>query len=458
MSRLSRPGRTVFAVSGGLLTAAATLALLAPTRAQAAGFAVMEQSASAQGHAYSGATAGHGGLSTSFFNPAVLSEQDGMAMSGNFAIVDGTARFHDGQASTVFGTPITGSDGNNLIEPGYVPAGYLSYELDPELTLGLAITAPYGFTTTEEPGWIGRYHALTSKVQSVDINPMVSYAPTDWISFGAGFRAMYFKARLSNAIDFGTIGASASVPGAVPGSYAQDGSVDLEGDDWAFGYTLGVLFEPQDGTKFGIGYRSRMHVNVTGEADFQTGGPVGTTIAGVTGQFQDTGGQAEITLPDTISFGASHDVDDKLTLSAQAAFTRWSSFDELIVQFDNPAQADNLTVEDWSDSWFVSVGGSYDVTDQLQLRLGGAFDQSASRKAEDRTPRIPDSNRWWLSTGAGYELMPGMELNVAYTRIFAPSNTTDLHATDPGNTVRGNLYGRWDSHANLFNVGLDYAF
>jgi len=449
-----------FRAGGVCAVAVSALALGYPGSAEAAGFAVREQSAAAQGSAYAGASAGLGGIGTSFFNPAVISEAEGLEVAGNLGVVMARAKPEAVRASTLFGTPITGnnSDSDNLIQTGVVPSFYTAYEVTPEVALGLSVTAPFGFTTSADPGWSGRYHALTSKVQTFDINPMVSYKPVDWASVGVGFRAMYTKARLTNAIDFGSIGTAAGVPGAVPGLAAQDGQAEVKGDDWAFGFTAGLLLEPMDGTKVGVGYRSEMDVKVTGDANFNTGGPLGQAISATSGQFVDTGAEASITLPDTISFGASHEVTDALTLAFEAAWTRWSNFDELRVEFDNPAQADSVTEEKWKDSWFLALGATYQLQENLVLRAGGAFDQAASREARYRTPRIPDSNRWWLSTGAGWTVMDNVDLDVAYTHIFAPDSSSGLRAGDTGNTFRGNYYSDYTASADILMVGFNARF
>src|SRR3954447_25162999 len=59
---------------------------------------------------------------------------------------------------------------------------------------------------------------------------------------------------------------------------------------------------------------------------------------------------------------------------AEAQWTQWSSFDELKVKFDNSAQPDNVTKENWHDSWFYAVGATWRPLDQLTLRTGVALD------------------------------------------------------------------------------------
>ena len=60
-----------------LLTYTALGTILAVANAQAAGFHLREQSASAQGNAYAGATAGAENISYTYFNAAGLTQHQG---------------------------------------------------------------------------------------------------------------------------------------------------------------------------------------------------------------------------------------------------------------------------------------------------------------------------------------------------------------------------------------------
>ena len=110
--------------------------------------------------------------------------------------------------------------------------------------------------------------ASNSRLKTVNINPALAWRPTDWLSLGVGFQAQYADGELTNAIDFGTIGASPQVgiPGAVPGG--QDGFARLEGNDWAYGWNAGVLVEPIKGTRLGVAYRSEIDHELDGDVDF----------------------------------------------------------------------------------------------------------------------------------------------------------------------------------------------
>src|SRR5690348_11118220 len=200
MAEMQGPGRrALFAI---------VVVLLAAGRAEAAGFAVREQSSAAQGNAFAGATSGAESLSYMFFNPATLGRLDGYQVEAQGSYLSPHSRVKDAAAATAAGTPVPGSTSEGDIAGDVaVPAGYLMAPVGSRLRLGLGINSPFGLKTDYSDDWVGRYHALDSEFETVNINPAVGVRVTDWLSVGAGFQAQYADGKLTNAIDFGSIGA-----------------------------------------------------------------------------------------------------------------------------------------------------------------------------------------------------------------------------------------------------------
>ncbi len=435
-----------------LAASAGLLALVASSPAAwAAGFQIREQSGSSQGMSFANAATATDDISTMFFNPAGLAFHDGHQAVTVASGINPNAKFKGGSASTVVSSPISTAPGfssnKDIGPPAFVPASYAMMSVTDDLKLGLAITAPFGLKTQNEEGWIGRYHALDSRLTTININPTVAYRVMPNLALGVGFVAQRTSAKLSQAIDFGTIGAALTVPGSLPGG--QDGRAVIRGDDWGFGFTVGAMYEPIDSLRFGVSYRSQVKHTVKGKAEFDLGASgQGAAISGLTGAFVNTGISADATIPDVISMGVSYDVTDRWTISAEADWTDWSDFDELVIEFDNPAQSDSFTEESWHDSWFLAIGTSYDITDDLTIRGGFAYDQGAS-PTRTRTPRIPDEDRYWISVGATYEPFEWASVSLGYTHIFLPDAEINLAATDTGNTFRGNLSGEFEGSVDI---------
>jgi long-chain fatty acid transport protein len=450
--------RRIGAASAATAFVAGVLGLIAAPgpEARAAGFAIKEQSASALGNAFAGSTAAAEDISHMFFNPAGLTRHSGHQIAASLSHVIIDTRFEGGEARTAAGAPIGGSTSkDDAATDATVPALYAlwdvrqTFDLERNVRIGLGLNAPFGLETDFSDGWVGRYHGLHSELKTININPTVAVEIIDGISFGAGLQAQYADATLTNAIDFGSFGGQ-------PGR--QDGRGKVKGDDWGLGYTLGVLYEPWKGTRFGIGYRSEIEHALKGDANFRLDNAgIGRGISGATGQFRDTPAEADLTTPGMLSFGFYHDINKEWAIMGEAQWTRWSSFDELRIEFENPAQPDSVTEEEWKDVWFFAGGVTYKPTSAWTLRTGVAYDQSPVPNSK-RTPRIPDQDRTWLALGASYTPLPGLILSAGYTHIFLEDATVNLKSTSPGNRFRGDLEGEFDTSIDIFTVQAQWTF
>lgn len=425
--------------------------LAALGEASAAGLSIREQSSTAQGTAFAGSTAGALDPSYMFFNPAALAYQEGGQSQISVSVIGAHSRLRRSSGSTVAGTPITGTDtAGDVVENAVVPAFYATLEPVPGWHLGLGINSPFGLGTSYSDNWVGRYHAIDSSLHTVNINPALAWRPTPWLSLGAGLQVQRVDARLTNAIDFGTIGAVNGFPVTPAG---DDGRAELQGDDWGVGYDLGIIVEPRPGTRIGLSYRSAIDQTLRGRVDYnldQAG--VGAFLRSTQGLFTNGNATAKLETPATVSFGAYQALSERWAVMADLAWTDWSVFDELRVKFDNPAQPDNVTEERWTDSWFAALGATWKATDTVTFRAGVAYDKSPVTDA-NRSPRVPDSDRYWVAAGASYAPRAWISFDLALTHIFMPNASVDQTTGGTDNTFRGNLNARYDNSIDIIVLG-----
>lgn len=429
--------------------------------AGASGFALREYSVTAQGNAFAGATAAAEDISYMAFNPAGLTLHKGSEAVLGTSWIAPQAKFSKDSATTVRGTAIDGTNGGddgapNALVPAFYAAGDVSSRLLGDLRLGLAMFVPFGLETSYEPGWVGRYHALDSEIISYNVNPVVAWRATDRLSVGAGIQIAYNRARLSSANDFGTLDVVrfSNAYGGTP--LADDGTSESDGDDIAFGFNFGLLYELRAGSRIGFAFRSALHSDLEGTATFNNG-TVGDAIANATGAFVDTGVTAEMNLPETISAGFYHDVSAQWSVMGEVSWTNWSRINELRLQFDNSAQSDSVIATNWNDSIFLALGATWRSSPTTTWRFGVAWDQSPVPDST-RTPRVPDEDRYWLSVGLDHELASGVHIAGAYTHLFVPDAKVNLTTADTNNTFRGNLRGTFENSADILSLQVAVRF
>ena len=424
--------------------------------AHAAGFALTEDSAVESGEADSGFAAAADDPSTITSNPAGMTYFSGLTISGTMSAVLPSGNFTLAGAQTnigPLGIPESGGAGPDPTRDAYLPAGYLIYAPTDELRLGLGISVPFGLTTNWDSQSAPRYQALISKVQTIDINPSIAYKVTPWLSLGAGISAQWGKVELSNAVDFGTLvplalskvglippAALPAVLAANSGRSFNDGLADVKGSSWEVGYDLGAIVEPTPGLRLGLSYRSAIDHSINGSGNF-TVPPQFLAAVAALGEFSNTSAQASLDLPDQVIVGLSDDVTPQLTLNLTYKWTDWSRFSQIAVYFGNPLQPPAIQSENYQNTSFISVGGSYKLDDQATLRAGFAYDESPVQDI-DRDFRLPDGDRYWLTIGGSYKVTDHLALSASYEHLFfSSSNISHSVAYVPGvvNTVTGGV-------------------
>ena len=124
--------------------------------AQAAGFALIEQSASGMGNAYAGGSAVAEDASTIFFNPAGMTYIDGTQAAGALHLINPNAEFHDDGSIAAQGVPGHLEAMRALMQGdlAFVPNFYVMTDITPSVRVGLGINAPFGLKTEyDDDGW-----------------------------------------------------------------------------------------------------------------------------------------------------------------------------------------------------------------------------------------------------------------------------------------------------------------
>lgn len=414
--------------------AASVAALLAGTSlASAGGFALREQSASAQGQSFAGAASGTGRLSSMFWNPAVITMAPGWQSENHIAAIIPYANIKPLPPTPTLGLGPSGDIGEDAL----VPASYSSYQVNDRIWLGLANTGPFGLVTEPRPVWAGQTYARTSEVFSFNVNPILGIKVNDWLSIAAGPQFQYISVRLRQAVPRGP--ALALRPTALTPLAPSGG---LEGDDIGVGFTAGVLFTPFVGTQIGVGYRSSINHDLEGKAY----PAFGVTVDPI---------RAKLNTPEIITVGLTQRVTNELTMSLGYEFQNWSRLRRPAVRGPADAILSELAFN-YKDGHFYSLGAEYQLTPSLAIRAGVAYEDSPVTDRV-RTPRLPDNDRIWASVGASYQWNEKITFDLAYTHIFVKNTPISiLPGSDAFNGVP--FVADVDANVNIISAALRYRW
>lgn len=437
---LPKPARTA-----GLFV----LAALATGIAHGAGFQITESSVTGLGRAFAGSGLVGDDLSAIAYNPAGLTLLDGTRIQGGATFISSSGEFRGRSTGTpslrATGAPIAGpvfsqtSSGGGSEDAGaaaVVPNNYFVHALTPDLRVGFGLHSPFGLETDYGASWTGRYHAQSSELQTLDLNPTLAWRLSPQLSLGFGLSYQLAKGRLSQAVFTGT---------------PVDGFAEFKGDSDAFGWNLGAMYELAPGSRIGLSFRSKMTQDFDGDLRVRT--PLGSR------RFD---AETSITLPETVNLGYVQALDERLSLSFGARWTNWSRFDELKLVSAGLAGGSKTFIEDWRDTWTLSAGVDWRYSEVWTLRAGVAWDQTPVSSEEHRTARIPDADRWWLGFGASYRPTPKLTIDAGFAHLFFEDadthNVVTLDTASPAIVIADSLTGSYSGSATLFGLQLQYRF
>lgn len=409
--------------------------------AAAAGFQLQNQNAAGTSVAYAGAAAAAEDASTIFFNPAGMTYLPmGHSISVGGTLIDRSVKFtNTGTSPMPVINPLTGlptgafhpvggngGDGGGL---SLVPAMYYSYAINPALRFGLGVSVTYGSETEYDDNFAGRFSGRYTSIHQINLNPSVAYKVNDIVSLGFGINFAKSEVEFQQNTPF--VGAPNGI---------------LKGDDTAWGYNLGAMFQVTPATRVGVSYRSSMKFDLEGSQKVAALG-VNNPIT------------AKLETPDNFSLALSQKIGERLELLADASWTGWSTVDALTPLLASGAKATAPLRYNFKDTWRFGLGAKYQLNDQWNLRAGVAFDESPVPDDQSRTMTVPDSDRTWLSVGARWMVTKAASLDIGYAHIFFKDSSTaravkNTSETATLQTVRGDFKTR----ADLLSVQLNYNF
>ncbi|OAN18577.1 aromatic hydrocarbon degradation protein [Photobacterium jeanii] len=419
------------------LAAASTLVISA--NAAAAGFQLAEYSATGLGRAFAGEAAMADNASAQFRNPAMLSYLTGTQVSTGAIYVDPNI---DVKGNLNIGMDIP-TEANDIAKSAVIPNFYLSHQINDQVFVGLALSTNYGMETELGGEFLATQYGNQAKVHSVEINPNLAYKINEQFSVGAGVRYVMGEGH------FG-----ANTPTDMP---TQQGVIPkgtdlkyMEGDDTAWGWQLGAAWQINDDNRIGFNYRSAVDLKLEGEAS----GVVFDMTAAMSGKqvAKKYSGSMELTLPATAELASFHQLTDKVAVHASFNWTDWSSFDKLEADIDALGKQ-HIKDENWKDNYRFAVGSTYQLNQAVVLRTGVAYDTSAVDDA-NRTQTIPETDRLWLSLGAGYQVTKDFNLDAGFTYIFAK----DASMTESEAALPGQFTGETTGNVWLLGVQASYRF
>jgi long-chain fatty acid transport protein len=430
-----------------------------------AGFKVSEQGAKAMALANAFAAQADD-PSALYYNPAGIAFLPGAQLSlGSTAILVPQTQF----TGT---TPLTGNPpfdtGTSVVTERakrdifIAPTIYATYSLDTvPVSFGLGINSIYPLAKSWDDSSAFRSQVQTVSIKPINFQPTVAYRFDDLkLAVAAGLDITYAMVSLQKMVYSPVVDPNA--PAAPFGAY-ELGSLGVDGTATALGYNLGLAWKPRPDLSFGVAYRSKITLDITGDANFLATTATGMGAIGLTDTSifpysrtrATSAASTTITLPDSLDLAVAWKPNDKLTLEFDVTRTGWSSFDKLELHFDSAQLAafnNRPDPRNWQDVLAYKFGAQYAVNPMLDLRAGYSYDTSPVPNSTV-DPLLPDSDRNSVSVGCGiHRGMASLDLAYMWVHFLTRSvNNQDLTA------LRGEN-GTFKSDAYLLAGNLTFRY
>src|SRR5258706_5021694 len=272
-SSVRRTGMRRFALV--LLAGAASL-VAAPLRPLAGqGFGVYEHNTCAMGRGGVTAARPCADGSAIYFSPAGLAGLSGTHISIGVTLIGAQGNFTDDFLANK-------SDLKNPLIP--VPNIYVIRAINPKLTAGIGLYAPYGLETKWDPNTFpGRFLGYSTVIRSIYVQPTIGYQISPKLKFGIGVAYIHSTLKLRQRADLSTqlvpdalripaglpVGITFAGLGVATGTDFADAVLDASGSGFAINF--GAIVKVKHRLSIGGHWLTRKYTKYDGDAGFTPG-------------------------------------------------------------------------------------------------------------------------------------------------------------------------------------------
>jgi len=330
----------------------------------------------------------------------------------------------------------------------YPPTFYITHKFSDDIVAGFGFFAPYGLGTEwpDPANFPLRYIATRANMQTLMFNPTIAYKFNDNLSVGVGVSYIHSSLELDLTYFLDLT--------AIPGYGFYDVPINVEntsGDAWAV--NAGALYK---GEKFSLGFnwRGGFTIDYDGELNLDGSNIPPPVIIPENGTVT-----APFSFPHILGIGAAFYLSDQVILTADVHYVLWSTFDVIEVDPDVPGlPLDFESIdENFKNSFLIRAGVQYQMNENFALRGGFLYDETP-QPLDSMDPMLPDSDRWALTAGFGYNIGK-FAIDVAYQfepfkDRTSPNRSIPAYQLGPVNLGEGT----YSSTAHLFGVSFRYVF
>ncbi len=424
--------------------------------------------------------------SAAYWNPAGLTQVENSELNGMLVAISPRPEYTPD--ITFNGLNVGYRNGKTLYpndKTSFIPdvSGFFKLKALKNITAGLAIYIPYGLGSEwdlynpvgMDLAYPYPWYDHKADLKIIDIHPTVAKAfLNDKLSLGVGVSIQ------RGSITFGR---TYLKPSGLPIPHENIViSSEMKGDGWGYGANFGLLYKLSSKLQFGISGRTGSTLKLSGTAKQELYGFNNETLKNIllsqvtnaadSAQIRflfaaqnytaSPSAKAELKTPMDIGFGLAFKPSEKLTITGDVAYTKWSSLDSILIKLNGtdpsgqPA-TNSAIILNWDNTVRFSLGAEYWVSKPLGIRLGYYHDPSPIPD-ETFTPLIPDmGNKNSFNIGAAYKV-GGAEISYNFEYLSFQNRTITTLTDVNGDHIFDNFPGIYKQKLYASHVSVSYRF
>lgn len=339
--------------------------------------------------------------------------------------------------------------------------------LDDRLSFGFGVAAPFGLMTEWDDASFARFQSTIAELVTIEYNPVVAYKVSDTFALAAGFSYWDSLANLKKKVNVTRLNSDLG-EGSPTGN--QTGDQQIKADGHAWGYNLGLYYEPTKNHHFGATFRGKTSIQYKGR--LRITGLTSTSAAVFGGSSYETRTESKLTLPESIEVGYAYTPPSKKwTWETDFSWTGWDSIEATIYEWPEESGATRLAVlnasgvnpfpRDWKSTISIGTGFEYKAADWLKLRTGYYFYETPV-PGDHLEASLPDTDRHNFTGGIGVQ-WKNLTVDAAYVLIVGDARRINNSVADAfdSSSIDGRastLDGTFDSLSHLFGFNVSWVF
>ena len=334
-------------------------------------------------------------------------------------------------------------------------AGLVAYyhPITENLVAGIGVYAPSGLGAE----WDGEdfmsvsmntAYEWSSKIGMVTISPALAYRVNEQFFIGAALNINYGMFNVKTHAGSQDLG-------------VDIGQYDESLDGWGYGATFGILFKPTETLSVGATFRTASTISFSGDITISKinilGQIPGSPLFGADIP-TTTSVEREVTWPLWIAGGVAFRPTEKLTLTADVQWTKWSEIEVMKTTYSHPLWA--LIVDEerpmhWDDAAQIRFGAEYKLN-SLAIRGGYYWDPSP---APDRTMNVllPNYDFNVFTVGLGYNLN-GLQIDFGFEYLRGKERDVPFEKVALNPEWETAMPGIYKNSIVVPNISVSYQF